>query len=301
MPDKTTDKPVAKRMRAVVEEVTEDTLPVVQKEEAPLAAVKTLEEMPTPSPVVEEAKEEPAPAEPKITSFSMMDKPTSISTDSQSTTEEKAADPVPSPIESVAPETPTQVSTESQVSSDEIKEWLNNVRPDTTQDMQKSGGGMGRVLAIVVIVLILVALGGGIYYYRANVEEALPFGQKEEAKQEQVQEQVTQVTETPAPTVAAVDLSKYKVQVLNGSGTSGEAGKAQGYLEGVGFKDFKTGNAPSFGYANTEVQMKKDVTDEVYAKVKEALDPYYVDVTKSDKVLAESSAYDIVVTVGKKK
>jgi hypothetical protein len=303
MPDKSTDKPAAKRMRTVVEEVTEDTS-TAPVEEAPLAAAKTPEEIPDALSAEPETLE-PAVPEQKITSFSMMDTPKT--TDNVLGTKEAEATPIETKTSEVPeslPEPEAPASTESQVSSDEIKEWLNNVRPDTTNDMQKSGGGgIGRILAILVVVLILVALGGGIYYYRANVEGALPFGQKEEMKEEAKTQETTQqqVTEAPTPTVVALDLSEYKVQVLNGAGIAGEAGKAQGYLEGVGFKEFTTGNAPSFGYAKTEVQMKKDISEEVFTKLKEALDPYYVDVTRAEKVLAESSTYDIVVTVGKKK
>ena len=57
-------------------------------------------------------------------------------------------------------------------------------------------------------------------------------------------------TQAPAPTAAPGDVS---VQVLNGSGTSGLAGKAASGLTRAGFQVAGTGNADSMGHDVTEV------------------------------------------------
>lgn len=306
------DKPATSSRRyRVVEEVSEEkddkkkepiTLetPVVKKEEKTVVPDKPE----TPEPL-EEKQETPAPlTENRVSSFSMMDVPKEseeiTKEEKREETSAETHDEVPAPVATATAEEETPAAPDSDVSSKEIQEWLENVRPETDVEPEKKSGGLGRFIAIAVIVLILVALGGGIYYYRANVEGLPLVAEKEEPKVTQTQQE-PQETAVPTPTEVAVDLSKYKVQVLNGSGVSGEAGKAQGYLEGVGFKDLKTGNASSFGATSTQVAFKKDIPDEVFTKVKGALDAYYVDVTKSDKPLDDKSQYDIVITVGKKK
>lgn len=267
----------------------------------------------TPKYKVEEVVEEPvvpepvAPPEPKISSFSMMDaKSVSDPTPEEvpakvdeEPKEKEDTEPVSqAPEETPPPEPPTD---DSQVSSSEIQEWLQSVRPETgtSGEMPQSPSGKGKYLAIFLVILILAALGGGIYYYRSNVEP-----QKETTQEktpEKTEETTQEPTVEPSPTTAPVDVTKYKLQVLNGSGVAGEAGKAQSYLQTAGFKDVKAGNAGSFGFEATEVSMKKDTPDEVFTKIKSTLEVYYQEVVKAEKELDAKSTYDVVVTVGKKK
>jgi hypothetical protein len=201
------------------------------------------------------------------------------------------------------PSTDTQiVEEEKDVPTNEISEWLQSVRPDNAKEMSKSAGGKGKFVAIALIVLILAALAGGVYYYRSNVGDSEPSDLKKEVTDVKVETSTTPaVTQTPAPTAAVIDLSKYKLQILNGAGVSGEAGKAQSYLQTAGFKSFKTGNAATFNFVATEVSMKKDTPEEVFTKIKSSMESYYTEVKKSDKVLDEKSEFDVVVTVGKRK
>jgi outer membrane biosynthesis protein TonB len=294
-------KPVTKP-RFKVEEVVEE--PAKEEVSVEKAEVKEKEEKKE-TPVIEETpKEEPTEEKsetttPKVTSFSMVDK-TSVS-------EEPKAEPTTTdtqtPVQSETMTTPesteTQQATGSDVSASEIQEWLQNVRPETPPATgAEKGGSMGKVLAVLLVLLILGALGGGVYYYQKNVAGTTTTNNEVTKNTPEV---TTAPTETPTPTVASVDLSKYKVQVLNGSGTPGEAGKAQGYLETAGFKEFKTGNASAFNYTKTEVSLKASVSDEVFTAIEKALSSHYQDVTKVEKALSDSSEYDVVITVGKQK
>jgi len=97
---------------------------------------------------------------------------------------------------------------------------------------------------------------------------------------------------------ASIKRSEIKLQVLNGSGTSGFAGKAKTYLEGLGYKDVAVGNAVSSDFAETEIQIKDNV-EEFLDTITTDLSKNYT-VAKDTKTLTASSKYDVVITLGKK-
>jgi len=92
-------------------------------------------------------------------------------------------------------------------------------------------------------------------------------------------------------------LSEYSIQVLNGSGVVGEAGRVRAALGEEGFEVTNVGNAGNYDYTDTEVRLKGDVPETIFDKVKKALADYTV--TKGE-VLDDESDYDVVVTVGVK-
>jgi len=92
--------------------------------------------------------------------------------------------------------------------------------------------------------------------------------------------------------------SEVKIQVLNGSGTSGLAGKAKTYLEGLGYKDVAVGNASSSDFAETEIQIKDGIKGFLDTITTDLSKNYTV--AKETKVLTSSSKFDIVITLGKK-
>ena len=286
MPD---DNKVPLKPRYKVEEVEAETPETPKEEEKKITSFSTLD---TPAPLVKEPKlEAPAKVDPEP---------------KEDEDHESETKPVPEVEEVPHEETPQILETplaepEKPEENDEIKKWLEQTPTDTATTSTKPSGGKGKFVALFLAILIIGALGGGIYYYRANVEQS---GQTENQSKEESTEAQTgtpEETTAPTPTTVAVDFSKYKVQILNGGGVAGEAGKAQGYLEAVGFKSFKTGNASTFTYTDTEVSLKKDTPDEVFAQVKTALEKYYTGVVKTDKALPDSSEFDLQVTVGKKK
>ena len=72
----------------------------------------------------------------------------------------------------------------------------------------------------------------------------------------------TSATTTPKPAGASIDKttgldrSKLTIEVQNGSGTAGAAGKMQTALEDLGYVVSKTGNADNYDYAKTVIQVK---------------------------------------------
>ena len=109
--------------------------------------------------------------------------------------------------------------------------------------------------------------------------------------------EVSEATPSPAP-ASAVKREELKVQILNGSGVSGEAGKAKTLLEGLGYKNVDTGNASSSDFTQTEVAVKTSTKDALAIVIKDLATKYTA--IEATKPLASTSKYDIVITIGKK-
>lgn len=102
---------------------------------------------------------------------------------------------------------------------------------------------------------------------------------------------------TPIPTPAAATRSDITVQVLNGGGTAGSAGKAKAFLEKKGYMVADVGNTDEYTYKKTEIHVKAG--KEAYlAFLKEDLaDDYTIGTSSAD--LSADSSYDAQVIIGK--
>lgn len=175
-------------------------------------------------------------------------------------------------------------------------ETLGEVKPEEipTLDLtmpEDGGGGKGKKVFIIVFILVLILglVAGGFYYYKTKVSGG------EEGAKEGTPTPSAQETLTPTPS-DEVDLSEYKVSILNGSGIPGEAGKVETALKSQGFETIETANAESYDYTDSEVSLKKDIPEAVYEAVKEAMSGYKIVRQESD--LAESSEFDVEIIVG---
>ena len=149
--------------------------------------------------------------------------------------------------------------------------------------------------AIFIAFIVSLTLGGllvgGIFYFRNNVDTTTP-------KPTQTPES-TLTPSAPEPTSApTVEISELSVQVLNGSGVAGEAGKVTVLLEPLGFADIDSANAKTYDYTSTEISTKESVPQSIVDEIEEALDIYKV---KIGADLDEDYEYDVVVIVGTSK
>jgi hypothetical protein len=104
-------------------------------------------------------------------------------------------------------------------------------------------------------------------------------------------------TPTPTPDVSSLDRSTLSVQVLNGSGTSGVAGKMKALLEEKGYSVDNTGNADTYDYESTEVLVKAE-HEAFLSLLEEDLQEDYV-VGSSVATLEDDVPYDVRIIVGK--
>ncbi len=101
--------------------------------------------------------------------------------------------------------------------------------------------------------------------------------------------------ESPTPSPEEVALDAYEIEVLNGSGISGEAANVEGILEDAGFSVSGIGNADNQNYTNTVIAAKDDVKQGFIDELQTTLEERGpVEVIK----LSDTGDSDVVVTVG---
>jgi len=103
----------------------------------------------------------------------------------------------------------------------------------------------------------------------------------------------------PSPTPEKIDLSKYSITVLNGSGIKGEAAKVKDMLEEEGFSVVSVGNADASDYEKTILKAKEGVEAGFLDKLKSALSKSYV--LASTQTLEKNDEDEIVVIIGSEK
>ena len=179
--------------------------------------------------------------------------------------------------------------------------------PAPVKDMQvasepSSKSGSNKKLIVIILTILVVLIGvivGGVLVYKSATSSA--------GEDVSVIESDATPTPEPSPAIDAeasdsaqvdeeVDRSEFSIQVLNGSGIPGEAGKLATILETAGFEDIDTGNAESFEYEETEVQVKSDGSDLQGILISDLEGDY--DVVGSSDDLDEDSEFDAVVIVG---
>lgn len=153
-------------------------------------------------------------------------------------------------------------------------------------------------LALIFIGSFLLAFGVLLAFSKMNLGKmsfampAIPF--------------MTKATPSPAPepTKAAptptktpeIDRTAVRVKVLNGSGISGKASVVKTALNAKGYEEILTGNADTFDYDVTEIQIKKARTAELKPVIQKDLEDNVDKPTFTE--LAEAEAADIVIIVG---
>jgi len=141
-------------------------------------------------------------------------------------------------------------------------------------------------------IFLLGAILGGIVFYEkgvANTQIATPIP---------TTIPIVTVTPTASPS-ASVDLTKYSISILNGSGIPGEAGKAKTLLTGAGFKVGTTGNAATYNFTKTIIKAKTTVDANFVSALSTALGKTYV--VDTTQTLATSSANNVQVVIGSSK
>ena len=312
-PAKTADKAPARKF--VVEEKSETSGVTPEKIEEPEIVTEPVNETPPvesefkdmsvtvdPTPIETAKPEEPVlksesekdtlPS--SVTSFSLLDSDENKQKTELMETEKETSNP---PVAAV--ETTESTSAQPKSSQDEVNKWIENY-DDKDVGEKKKGSGFFRIFLIILIVLSVFAIiAGGVYYYQKNVAKS---GTSETSEPKEEVKEITP-TQAPSPTpekeAEKVDYTKLTLQILNGSGIPGEAGKVKDLLTELKFKSVLTANAANYDFEKTVIAVKDGVSDQAYKDISAALGKVY-DMDKEIETLPASSKYDVVITVGQK-
>ena len=181
----------------------------------------------------------------------------------------------------------------STVASSEPKAEVSDEKPHDYISSTK-GSGPGPLLILIPGVLLLGALLGGVYFYQKSVNQgaASPTPTPEESTP------ASSTTPSASPS-AKLDLTKYPINVQNGSGIPGTAGSVKDLLTKAGFKVSASGNADNYNYTDTILKVKGDVPEDFVTKLTTTLSGIYK-IGKSE-TLPDTSKDEVVVVVGSSK
>ena len=175
------------------------------------------------------------------------------------------------------------------------KEEISIVRSDSEPSSEFIEEKTNYLWIIIPIALLIGALVGGFITYFSGISRL--------TNEKQTPSPIATVIPSVEPTPTASPSASFKretlkLQVLNGSGVSGLAGKAKIYLESLGYKNVVAGNASSSDLIETTISVKESKKDLV-ENIRTDLAKNYK-VAKETETLSTSSKYDFVITLGSK-
>lgn len=201
--------------------------------------------------------------------------------------------PKPSVMEE-SPEKTEEIPESKAIKHEETSEKKEEKKPELHPEKTKDKRSLWYVFWIMIPVAFIVGvLAGGVFYYLNSVNKTSPTPTSTPS----------QATTTPTPSAspsAQVDLTKYQIKVLNGSGIAGEASKAQTILTNAGFKISVTGNAATYDYTDTIIQAGANVESAFISQVKITLSKTYSVADKIQPIPAGETS-DVIVIVGSSK
>lgn len=143
---------------------------------------------------------------------------------------------------------------------------------------------------LFIVILIIVAVIGGIFILRKPKKP-------EEKKETKI------VKNEPSPTKKPeIDKEAVKIQVLNGTGTPGQAGETVKLLTETGYDPdkIKTANADDSDNPVTTISVK-DGFDEIASDIEDALKASFDAIEIESINLDKDSEFDVVITTGGEK
>lgn len=172
---------------------------------------------------------------------------------------------------------------------------------------------------LVLVVLALLGFGGynAMAYFLGSgtpaqqQEEITPTPTIEEIQETPTETPTPEESPTPEPTkeptarpttspidkATGLDRRELSIEVQNGSGEKGVAGKVADFLKSFGYKISGTKNADNFDYTNVTISIKSASANYLSVLKKDLNTQYSVGDTNS--TLSASSSADAVVIVGK--
>lgn len=198
--------------------------------------------------------------------------------------------------EEVVEEKEEEIKVEEKIESEKVEDDVMAKEEDGRSTFSAAEFGLsdrksskGKNILLFAVVFLLVAIVSALFYFFAT--GSLKFEKPVEELQ------VTPTEEpSPTPTPEEFDRAELSVQVLNGSGISGEAGVMQTYLEDLGYEDIEVGNADSSDFVGVTIQIKEEFEDLAELIDEDLADEYTVN--GDYEILDEESEFDVVIIVG---
>jgi hypothetical protein len=187
-----------------------------------------------------------------------------------------------------SPQSKSEGSAQSSV-EDPLNDFKEKVEQEMNMPDRPQKNFMWPILFIFIVAIVLLA---GVFAYKQGIFKDIKMPK------------VNVVSVSPTPTVIpeptkTVDLTKFEIEVLNGSEVSGLASKQKAALEAAGFTVSSVGNADSSDHADTIIKAKTEVDSGFIAKLKSTLgETFTVGDTQS---LPEDSSVPVIVILGTKK
>lgn len=195
-------------------------------------------------------------------------------------------------IEEVTPQAakPKEAPSEPLPSNDPLSDFKEKM---IKEELSASGSAPKKnfMWPILLIFVVTIAILIGVFVYRQGIFKG---------------EKVNVASLSPTPTIAitpepakTIDLTQYEIEILNGSGVDGEAGRQRVNLEAEGFTVSSVGNADSSDYTDTIIQAKAEVDKDFVVKLKSVLSNSFT--VGESEILPDDSSVPVVVIIGTKK
>ena len=185
---------------------------------------------------------------------------------------------------------------EEQAQEDQIKEQTsvasetpNPASFGTEDEKGKKKKGVIIVLAIIGIILVV---GGFIYFL--GVRDS---GEDADASPTPT---VNENTSNPTPTSSPESVSKEDVgiQILNGTGTAGDASLLESELQGLGYTNIELGNASDQDQETTTATFSSSLPEEIVKEITDVLEDTYEEV---DAKTGSTGEFDVKIVTGLRK
>ncbi len=146
---------------------------------------------------------------------------------------------------------------------------------------------------IIVLVVVLAVIGGGIMFFSR--------------KQNDLNKAKSQLTPTPTssyrqrqlptstPTPLEINRSAVRIQVLNGSGITGDAAKVKRELEKLGYSNIETGNASEQNFVSSKINYSESLDSKILEEIKDKLEEFYQSVETNRTNIRN---YDLQIITG---
>ena len=170
---------------------------------------------------------------------------------------------------------------------------------DASNAPEEQTGTSRKKMYIVIGVLFFLILAGAVYLKLPFLSIFVP-GPTQTISEPIVEESTTSAgvnlepTDQAIPTPQLID-AELRIQVLNGTGSPGQAGRVQEVLEPLGYKDFTLGNASSAA-VDTIVQYSGQVSSYDQEVIGDEIGKFFENVVVRD--MPKGLQYDVIITTG---